>query len=223
MVAHFEKSRHDLPACCRLPLSVDHVRILDELDFGQWAPERGQSSTIRPRYFLVGTATRDDDSNTENTVLERMPYTRDVLYNILPGKPLRAHFSIVPAATVVPAHVDGKNRHDFFNRTLRLHIPIVTNTQARLMAAGRFYHLAAGEVWVLNNFVEHGVLNDHPKEARVHLIVDSQPDDLLLGLVDGITVDPGELDAECLDRLRGSAPRRPWWRRLAARATRTQH
>jgi hypothetical protein len=57
----------------------------------------------------------------------------------------------------------------------RIHIPVVTNANARLTVGGESIHMQPGEIWEINNTRPHGAENPGPG-YRVHLIVDwAQP------------------------------------------------
>ena len=53
----------------------------------------------------------------------------------------------------------------------RNHIPIITNSGVEFEVAEEVRHLAAGEIWEINNREEHAVRNTSDFE-RVHLIID---------------------------------------------------
>ncbi len=56
-------------------------------------------------------------------------------------------------------------------RAHRIHLPIVTTTGAIFGITGVIKHLAAGELWEINNRKAHAVKNDSP-QARIHAIFD---------------------------------------------------
>lgn len=60
----------------------------------------------------------------------------------------------------------------------RVHIPIITNDQVKFCVGGEKRHLAAGEIWEINNATVHYVEN-FSNHARVHMIVDWAPAETL--------------------------------------------
>lgn len=60
----------------------------------------------------------------------------------------------------------------------RVHVPIITNGQVMFCVGGEKRHLAAGEIWEINNATVHYVEN-HSNHARVHMIVDWAPKETL--------------------------------------------
>lgn len=56
-------------------------------------------------------------------------------------------------------------------RAHRIHLPIVTNPGVEFGIAGHIRHLAAGELWEVNNRKVHGVRNESAAH-RIHAILD---------------------------------------------------
>lgn len=81
-----------------------------------------------------------------------------------------------------------------WERTLRIHIPIITNDGAYLLAEGRSKHLPVGEVWTFNNQDKHSAINGNA--MRVHMIIDVEPNPRLTTLMAQADFDPGRPDAE---------------------------
>jgi hypothetical protein len=69
----------------------------------------------------------------------------------------------------VPPHVDV-NYH-WFNR-VRLHIPITTTEDVLFYCGDQHVHMAAGEAWIFNSWLEHTVENNSDR-TRVHLVLDT--------------------------------------------------
>jgi hypothetical protein len=61
----------------------------------------------------------------------------------------------------------------------RVHVPIITHDQVLFCVGGEKRHLAAGEIWEINNATVHYVEN-FSNHDRVHLIVDWAPAETLL-------------------------------------------
>ena len=79
---------------------------------------------------------------------------------------LRAH-------TTIPHHRDGPATRPAVC-TRRTHTPIVTNERVVFEVRGERRHMARGEIVEINNWRDHGVVNDGD-EDRIHLIVDWAP------------------------------------------------
>lgn len=69
----------------------------------------------------------------------------------------------------VPPHVDV-NYH-WFNH-VRIHIPITTTEDVLFYCGDKHVHMAAGEAWIFNSWLEHTVQNNGD-ETRVHLVLDT--------------------------------------------------
>lgn len=67
----------------------------------------------------------------------------------------------------------GSHRDNGYSlsRAHRIHFPIITSEKAVFGISGIVKHLAAGEIWEINNRKPHAVRNESP-EARVHAIFD---------------------------------------------------
>lgn len=55
-------------------------------------------------------------------------------------------------------------------QTIRVHVLIVTHPEMWMYCGDHSYHMAAGEVWALNNSTVHAVWNADPDQARIHMI-----------------------------------------------------
>jgi hypothetical protein len=96
--------------------------------------------------------------------------------------------------------------NDYFVRSFRVHLPVFTNPQVRLYCNGRFFRMAAGEAWTLNNLAPHAVVNDHHSEARVHLIFDVFPAPEAVARVDAAGEAEGLEEPALFARLSGAHP-----------------
>ena len=203
----FDKREH-VGACRRLPDAVDAARLQAEvraLSADLWGNVRAPVHRETQSLFLKGHAPAlglPDDP--EQPVLAACPYIRGLLYGLLPGRPGKCLLAALRPGGIVYPHQDAAN--DYFVRSFRVHIPVFTNPQVSLYCNGRFFRMAAGEVWTLNNLATHAVVNDHPDEPRVHLIFDVFPDAAAVAKVDAAAEMPGEDDAALFARLSGTRP-----------------
>lgn len=66
----------------------------------------------------------------------------------------------------IDPHYDGAGSN---LQTHKIHVPLITNPEARFLAGGRSMHLAAGNAYEVNNIGEHAASNDGTQD-RIHLI-----------------------------------------------------
>lgn len=81
----------------------------------------------------------------------------------------RSRLMRVEPGFTVPPHVDV-NYH-WFNRC-RIHIPITTTEEVLFYSGDKHVHMAAGEAWIFDSWLEHTVKNNSDK-TRVHLVLDT--------------------------------------------------
>jgi len=170
--------------CVRLPLRIDARRLQAEvrqLPTDVWGSAGGRVGVHRAAeaLFLRGHAPAEGDLPVvDRPVLDRLPYVRWIIEDLLAAEPLRCLLARLPAGAVIAPHVD---RPPYFSKTLRVHIPVETNESVHMVANETSYSMAEGEVWILNNSGLHAVWNAHPTRARTHLICDYLPSPSLLG------------------------------------------
>jgi len=102
------------------------------------------------------------------SALERCGYIQQIMTTF--GEVFgRSRLMRVEPGHTVPPHVDV-NYH-WFNR-VRIHIPITTTEDVLFYCGDRHVHMAAGEAWIFNSWLEHTVENNSDK-TRVHLVLDT--------------------------------------------------
>jgi hypothetical protein len=164
--------------CVRLALTTEPKRLHEEvaaLPPGLWGTTAGRVGvhSAADALFLRGYAPAEGEKPIEDRpVLDRLPYFRWVLEQLIPAAPQRALLARLPAAATIPVHID---RSPYFSKTLRIHVPIETNENVWMLCADQAYQMLPGEVWALNNSAQHGVWNRHPSLSRTHLICDFLP------------------------------------------------
>ncbi len=175
-------------SCLRLPGSFDVERMREEIASipeDLWGEYRSEEQREAAAIFLKGYPPIQFKPDEDRPVLSRLPYLRRIIYEELPGKPRKCLVARMPPGSMVHMHVDGgEGMEDYFTSTLRLHIPVRTNSRVGFYIKPRFFTFCEGELWVINNRVEHGVINAHPREDRVHLIFDIEPDSATLAVLD---------------------------------------
>lgn len=172
--------------CMRLPLTVDAERLLSDvrkLPVAVWGSPGGRVGvhSAADAVFLRGFAPAEGDKPVEDRpILDLLPYARRIIEETIAAPRQRCLLARLPPVTVIAPHVD---RPPYFSKTLRIHVPVETNPEVYMVAAGRCYRMQPGEVWVLNNSALHAVWNAHPSLSRTHLICDFLPSPALLDLL----------------------------------------
>jgi hypothetical protein len=160
-------------AFIQLPYWFDAARLADEvagIAERAWMthPSRMNGNSA------VALISRDGEDNDdfagrmrETPHLEACPYMRQVLASF--GEVLgRSRLMKLDAGAEVVLHVDF-NYH-WYSR-VRIHIPIVTNSQVTFFCADKKTNMQAGESWIFNAWNRHRVTNESDQD-RVHLVVD---------------------------------------------------
>ena len=169
--------------CLRLPLTIDAPRLrleVESLSATLWEGTGGRVGVhqVAQAIFLRGYAPAEGPKPIEERPpLAQLPYARSIIEELIGASPLRCLLAKLPPGAVVGAHID---KAPYFSKTLRVHVPVVTNAQAWMYCAGLSYRMQPGEVWVLNNSDMHGVWNASAGQARVHMICDFEPSPALL-------------------------------------------
>lgn len=101
------------------------------------------------------------------------------IYNILQdyynGKVVRCEFIKLPAHRQVLKHVDGKA---LLHYARRVHIPLITNDKVMFTVNNNTINMKEAVWYEINNQMPHAV--DNPSdEDRIHLIIDTLPDQML--------------------------------------------
>lgn len=78
-----------------------------------------------------------------------------------------ATFVLMLSGSTIEPHVDSGH---LLSTLTRVHVPIITNKDVLFTVGGETINMKAGEVWAINNLIEHSVINKGAD--RVHLIFD---------------------------------------------------
>ncbi|HWY24086.1 MAG TPA: aspartyl/asparaginyl beta-hydroxylase domain-containing protein [Nevskia sp.] len=187
-----------LGGCVRLPLTLDALRLraeFEDLPDSLWGGTGGRVGVHRAAQavFLRGYAPIEGERPIEDRPpLQLLPLVREFIGALVPAPALRCLLAKLPAGVVIATHVD---QADYFSKTIRLHVPIVTNDQVVMYCAGKIYRMQPGEVWALNNSARHGVWNAHAEAPRTHLICDFLPTPALLDLLRRGDAQRGQVDS----------------------------
>lgn len=158
------------------PLGEGVAPLVDEL--AQQRPDWLESQWkwhVESRFSLLRAGQRSGYPGSELTnghsinqpTLERLPRLCHFLDTAFPVKPTLAWLGRLPEGARIFTHIDNTEHWDEHHR---VHVPLITNPQARLCVAGRFLFLQPNRIWLLNNSLPHGALNRGPE--RLHLVLD---------------------------------------------------
>jgi aspartyl/asparaginyl beta-hydroxylase len=176
----------------KLPLDLDPQRLKADLALIQpdeWVPHfntsyyEGDWSGVSLR-SVGGKPTQLYPDPTahgkfaDTPMLTRCPYFQEILAAFqCPLESVR--LLKLSARSSIREHRDYKLGYE--DGELRLHIPIVTNSDVAFFLAGERVPMQAGECWYLNLNLPHRVDNQSDVD-RVHLVVDCLLDDWLRSL-----------------------------------------
>jgi hypothetical protein len=158
----------------RLPIRLDVERMRAEvqaLDSNAWVRHpneiKGNSSV---RLISAGGGENDDVAGEmlPTPHLEQSPYLRQILasFGVVWS---RSRLMRLAPGCGVPQHADI-NHHWFFR--VRLHMPVITRPEVRFHCGNETVHMAAGEVWLFDNWRLHEVENPTAFE-RIHFVADT--------------------------------------------------
>jgi len=160
--------------CVRLPVSIDVARLraeVEALPAEIWNSQGGRIAVHRDAgaVFLRGYAPKEGDKPIEDRpVLDSLPYARQIIETRFGSRPLRCLMARLAGGGIVTEHTDVG---PYFERTIRIHVPVISNPRAWMVCNKLCYVMAPGEAWALNNSTMHAVLNDCA-EPRTHMICD---------------------------------------------------
>ena len=198
-------------ACTRLPMQVDAARLraeVEALPAEVWATTGGRVGVHREAgaLFLRGYAPAEGDKPIEDRpVLDLLPYCREIIETRFGSAPLRCLFARLPGGKFVAEHAD---MGDYFTKTIRIHVPVITHPLAWMMCDRLCYVMAEGEVWALNNSARHAVWNADPALARTHMICDYLTNPVLEDLLRRGERDLGAVRPDVLAAVQGETSRR---------------
>ncbi|GAB4515181.1 MAG: hypothetical protein Tsb0020_33800 [Haliangiales bacterium] len=187
----------------RLPLDVDVTALADELARVRVPWAESQWKWHLETRFCVLRAGADESypggtlvsgAGVDAPILAQLPALKAALDTLAPAPARLAWLGLSPPGARIFLHRDNTHHWDEHHR---LHIPIVTNPDARLCVDGHFVHMPAGSVWAFNNSHPHGAINRGAAD-RVHLMIDVPPTPAVEALFAAGTAEPGALDREAL-------------------------
>lgn len=160
----------------KLPLTIDTDTIEQELTGVDltWLPS--QWKWHLGTYFCILRAGPAGDRPGDEMVtgkyvdapiLKQLPVLKQALDTAFPAPVPLAWLGLSPPHSYIYRHIDNTAHWDEHHR---IHVPLVTNSQARLCCEDTFLHLSKGSAWAFNNSRPHGACN--LGTARTHLILD---------------------------------------------------
>jgi hypothetical protein len=78
----------------------------------------------------------------------------------------RVMLALMPPGSVIPEHIDGHTRGWIAHK---IHIPVITNPDAKFYVKSEAYYFEKGKAYEVNNGAMHGARNDG-ETPRIHLI-----------------------------------------------------
>lgn len=159
----------------RLPLSIDAARLAAEIEaLGEAAwrphPQGHPGNSALALVAVNGDANNDAVRGAMQPTphLARCPYLRQVLAAL--RAPIgRTRLMRLDGNAEATSHVDINY---YWQRRLRVHVPVVTDPAVSFHVGERTLHMAAGEVWVFDTWKLHNVVNPNPTR-RIHLVIDT--------------------------------------------------
>jgi hypothetical protein len=177
----------------KLPISFDPHCLQDDLQQvgadewfrhfnkayyeGQWSGVSLRSTNGLARQLY--TDPQPDKLFIDTPVLSRCPYVRTALESFkCPVRGVR-FLKLSPGSTI-------KEHEDFSlgleNNQLRMHVPVLTNTDVEFVLDGHRLEMKEGECWYLDLSLPHSVRN-HGATDRVHLVIDCEVNEWLREIV----------------------------------------
>lgn len=175
------------PSCFEFPFRLDVARLRADLNTAlarDWSEHHniihhgsGWSGlalrSISGDVFDLKASFLHEFQNTE--ILAACPYFREIVERLeCPVKSVR--LLRLAAGARVRTHVDNGLGYDF--GMVRLHVPVVTNSDVRFVLAGHLLELREGKVWYVDTSYPHSVANGGDVD-RVHLVIDCVVNDWL--------------------------------------------
>lgn len=191
---NFKAIKESMIDCCRFDIQVPLAEFRSEFENRVIPLELGEESTNSARRgWERHTILKKERSGSvggcdfmDGRTIDDFPVLKQfIAKNFSDSSLVSAKYAIVPPGGVIGLHQDGHSKNNpslnkFVSETIRIHVPIYTSEKAMLYVGPKYQHMAEGEVWMLNNFAFHGVINADPTVRRNHLILDFNPGEKLI-------------------------------------------
>ena len=165
--------------CSRLDMQVDAERLAAEFETipdDAWGSRAGRVNLHQKAnaIFLRGYARAEGFKPVEDrSILASLPYMRELINEKIGTKPLRCLLARLGPGDWIRQHVDYG---PYFDKTVRIHVPVMTNDHVDMYVHEHCYHMRVGEVWAINNLARHAVYNGDESIYRTHIICDFLPE-----------------------------------------------
>ena len=142
--------------CSRLPVRVNAGQLEAEvaaLPESAWAGTGGRVGVHRAAQatFLRGFAPAEGEKPIEDReLLGAMPYVREIITRLIPAPAQRCLLARLPPAGRITAHIDLA---PYFSKTIRIHVPVVTNADAWMYCGGLAFRMQPGRSVGVEQFV----------------------------------------------------------------------
>lgn len=116
-----------------------------------------------------------DPSVFEDTlIMDVCPYTRQLIQRVAGTGTgvLKVRLMKLKAGAEIAEHRDWFNAGGAPAQVVRLHIPLVTHPKVMFRVNGKAYHMDRGELYVIDVYQRHAVVNHSRDVDRVHLVFD---------------------------------------------------
>lgn len=166
----------------RLPFSFDVSQILEEIgkfdkeDYYNIYNPSVEPDTLWSKHLIEPIGGPETTITfAPNASLQQCPYLNSILDHFQCEKEtFRIH--LLDGHSTIKAHRDIG--YSFEHGFVRLHIPIQTNDQVKLLVNGEYVNMQIGECWYCNFHETHEVRNEG-EATRIHLIMDCKVNDWL--------------------------------------------
>lgn len=200
------KIQNPIPAASKLIKAppIDTVGLLGNLeDLSQWS----DLNSVRKTWALIpfGESGQADPVRSRK-LLDNRPIVKQ-FFTDFPGEVKHAVYSYIAPNGIIGLHRDTYNEHgkkrpkfEIFNTALRFHIPLITNDQSHYYSEGLFYQMKQGELWMINNHLVHGAVNNYSDKGRYHLIFDVMPNEDTMAILSNASYNLGIQDEVLFQR-----------------------
>src|SRR5215831_7467951 len=158
----------------RLPIRLDVERMRAEVEAigaDAWVKHPNDIKGNTSVRLISANGGENDDIDgamLPTPHLQKSPYLRQILasFGVVWS---RSRLMRLSPGCGVPPHADI-NHHWFYR--VRVHMPVITHPDVRFRCGGEVVHMAAGDVWLFDNWRLHEVENPAPFD-RIHFVADT--------------------------------------------------